>query len=302
MNWIDHKLSIEIAVPREFNFFECLAFLNRSDKELLHQIKDDCLIKMLKIDDSLVLIKLTATRDRIRITFPIKTPSLRIREQIANYIWEWFDLESDLTPFYQWADQSELYRTLTQRYYGLRLIGIPNLFEAITWAIIGQQINLTFAYTIKARFIKQFGENLKFGSDCFWLFPSYERISVLNIADLKQLQFTTRKAEYVINIARMMDKGMLSKTALLNMDDYDQIKAFLLNIKGVGAWTADYVLMRCFHYPQAFPIADIGLHHALAMFVGTNHKMTTEEVLKIALDWQGYQGYITFYLWRSLYN
>ena len=47
--------------------------------------------------------------------------------------------------------------TPIEQYYGLRTLGIPDLFEALSWGIIGQQINLTYAYTLKRRLVEQFG-------------------------------------------------------------------------------------------------------------------------------------------------
>lgn len=62
---------------------------------------------------------------------------------------------------------------------------IPDLFEALSWAIIGQQINLTFAYILKKRFVENFGESLTFKGDTFWLFPNYEKIATISVDELK---------------------------------------------------------------------------------------------------------------------
>ncbi|GGL51341.1 DNA-3-methyladenine glycosylase family protein [Sporolactobacillus putidus] len=301
MNRIDHESSIELRLPEPFSFTECLVYLGRSDQEMLHRIKEGYLYKLVKIDESLILFQLGFKQNSIYVEFPISPPPPDTREKVAAYVWEWFDLEQDLNPFYAMAGKDKVLRPLIRRYCGLRVMGIPDLFEALTWAIIGQQINLTFAYTLKERLIEQFGESLTFEGDTFWLFPSYEKIASLDVEDLKKLQFSARKAEYVIGVARVMTNGELTKEALLQKD-YDQIQASLMAIRGVGAWTADYVLMRCLHHSAAFPIADIGLHHALKLQLGLERKPTIEEIKDIARSWNGWQAYATFYLWRSLYE
>lgn len=102
---------------------------------------------------------------------------------------------------------------------------IPDLFEALTWAIMGQQINLTFAYKLKQRFVEHFGECLTFEGNTFWLYPTYERIATLSVEELITLQFTVRKAEYVIGVAKAMTNGELTKEMLLQEPTYEQAKS-----------------------------------------------------------------------------
>ncbi|WP_409272800.1 DNA-3-methyladenine glycosylase family protein [Neobacillus sp. SCS-31] len=302
MNWIDHESFIEIYPPKEFNFEECLIFLARSNQEVLHQIKGGSVYKLIKVDESLVLCKISFLKSCLKVEFPVNPLSKSSRKGAAEYIWEWFDLDRDLEGFYQMARQDKILSPLVHKYYGLRIMCIPDLFEALVWAIIGQQINLTFAYTLKKRFVEQYGESLTSEGQTFWLFPSFEKIASIGVDDLRKLQFTTRKSEYVIGIAKAMENSALSKEVLLQKKDYQQIKESLLMIRGVGAWTADYVMMKCLHHPSAFPVADVGLHNALKNLLGLERKPTVEETKEYAVDWDRWQAYATFYLWRSLYD
>ncbi|MFE8698467.1 DNA-3-methyladenine glycosylase family protein [Cytobacillus sp. FJAT-53684] len=302
MKWIDHKTLIELCPPAELNFAECLQFLNRSDQEVLHQISDNYLYKLIKVNDKRILIKIGSTADSIRVEFPLIAPTTNEREEVAAYVWEWFNLNEDLKTFYLMARQDYVLKNIVDNYYGLRMICIPDLFEALTWAIIGQQINLTFAYKLKKRFVEQYGESLSFEGETFWLFPSYEKIAMIDVEDLRKLQFTARKAEYMIGVAKAMTAGELSKEMLLQIQDYEPMKKKLMAIRGIGAWSADYVLMKCLQHPLAFPIADVGLHNALKVQLGLERKPGIEEIEGLAKNWEGWQAYATFYLWRSLYD
>ncbi|WP_106769695.1 DNA-3-methyladenine glycosylase family protein [Paenibacillus faecalis] len=293
---------IEICPPTEFAFSECLAFLDRSEHGILHQIRDGCVYKLVETNDGMILLKVVGTSEAIQVHFPMGAPSKQASEEIASYVREWFDLDQDLSGFYDLARRDAILGPLVQKYYGLRMICIPDLFEALTWAVIGQQINLTFAYTLKKRFTKHFGQSLSFGGDVYWLYPKYERIAALDVQDLRNLQFTTRKAEYVIGIARAMANGDLMKPSLLQKRDYEDIKQSLMKIRGVGAWTADYVMMKCLQQPAALPITDVGLHNALKIQLGLERKPSIEEIRELATQWEGWQAYATFYLWRSLYE
>jgi len=302
MSWSDQGSFIEIYPPLEFNFKECLVFLGRSVHEVLHQIRDGYVYKLIKIDGELVLLKIGKTSHSIRIEFPISSPTLSVREKAAAYIWEWFDLNTELENFYEMADKDKVLQKISSKYHGLRIICIPDLFEALTWAIIGQQINLTFAYILKRRFVEHYGECVTFEGTTFWSFPECETIANLNIEDLRKLQFTSRKAEYIIGVAKSMASGQVTKEALLKQQNYQQVKESLVAIKGVGAWTADYVMMKCLHHTSAFPKADVGLHNALKLQLGLERKPTILEIEELSLNWRGWQAYATFYLWRSLYE
>ncbi|MEK3952311.1 DNA-3-methyladenine glycosylase family protein [Psychrobacillus sp. FSL K6-1464] len=302
MQWSNHGTFIEIYPPKEFNFDECLVFLGRSQEEVLHQIRDELLYKLIKVNGELILCRIGFAQLVIHVDFPSQPLSITSHEEIASYIWEWFDLDQDLSLFYEVAKQDKILQQIHKRYYGLRMMCIPDLFEALTWAIMGQQINLTFAYKLKQRFVEHFGECLTFEGNTFWLYPTYERIATLSVEELITLQFTVRKAEYVIGVAKAMTNGELTKEMLLQEPTYEQAKKSLLGIRGVGPWTADYALMKCLHQSSAFPIADVGLHNALKVPLGLNRKPTIEEIKDVATNWQGWQAYATFYLWRSLYE
>lgn len=302
MNLIDHKSYLEIFPPKEFNFSECILFLGRSDHEVLHQIRDNCLYKLIKVNEEMILFKLTSTKDSIHVDFPISIPPKSSRQEVATYIWEWFDLDRDLRTFYEMTNSDQVLQQVGHKFHGLRIICIPDLFEALTWAITGQQINLTFAYTLKKRFVEQFGNYLTFEGDTYWLFPEFDKIAVLDVEDLRKLQFTSRKAEYIIGVAKAMTSGQLTKEALLLKQDFQQVQKSLMAIRGIGAWSADYVMMKCLHHSSAFPIADVGLQNALKHQLGLQQKPTIEEIKKMEKNWDGWQAYATFYLWRSLYE
>lgn len=299
--WIDHKTQIELMSPSDFNFGECLVFLGRSDGEVLHLVHENSLYKCIKIEEKIVLMKVSMKQEKLVIEFPDFPPNKFSRLQAAKYIWNLFDLDRDLKPFYELSEKDAVLSPIVSRHHGLRIIGIPDLFEALSWAIMGQQINLNFAYTLKRRLTEMYGENCEFDGKKMWIFPEPETIAALDISDLQNLQFTMRKAEYILGIARSISDGTLSKEHLLLLEK-EEARNILLSMRGIGGWTADYVLMKCLKDPSAFPIADVGLHNALKTQLGLDRKPSIGEIMKISAGWKGLEAYAVFYLWRSLYN
>lgn len=290
-----------LAVQQPFDFQECLVFLSRSEQEVLHVTTHDTVRKLIRIGKRLILTELQEAENHIRVVFPVDDVSDTEKEYVEREVRDWLDLDRDLIPFETMGAKDELLAPLIEAHRGLRMIGFPDLFEALTWAIIGQQITLSFAYTIKRRFVERYGDQRVVGDQVYWTFPRAERIALLEPEALRELQFSIRKAEYIIDIAREITSGTLSK-ALLQSQSSADIRQRLLAIRGVGAWTADYVLMKCFQDASAFPVADVGLHQAIQHRLGTAEKPTIEEVRRYGERWQGWEGYATFYLWRSLYG
>lgn len=301
--WSDHEDHILITTPSPFSFEHNLGYLMRSSNECMFYIEDHAIFRLIATEGTPVLVQITSPEPGIlKITFPGGNP-LRPsdRAAAAQYVWEWFDLGTDLAPFYRIAAQDELLGSVVQQFNGLRIVGIPDLFEALCWGILGQQINLAFAYTLKRRFVVAFGQSAAWNGQTYWLFPAPGKIAALTVADLTPLQLTTKKAEYLIGVARLMDEGLLSKDMLLELADTEAIEKKLVQIRGIGPWTAHYVLMRCLRSPSAFPIADVGLHNAIKQLLGMPNKPSIEELRRLSAPWGDWKAYATFYLWRTIY-
>jgi DNA-3-methyladenine glycosylase II len=303
IEWDEQNQELRLIVPEEFSFNENLKYLSRSSNECLFKIKDERIYKALPMKTETLVIEVSGEHeDYITVRFlGIPSPPQSIRNAVALYIHEWFDLGRDLGPFYDLAKLDPLLGKAVTSFYGLRNMGIPDLFEALCWGILGQQINLTYAYTLKRRLVESFGRHVVYEGDAYWVFPNPEDIAKLTVADLDGLRMTVKKCEFLIGVAQLMAKGELTKEQLLNTENVKAAEKILIKIRGIGPWTANYVLMRCLRFPDAFPIDDVGLHNAIKLLLGAEKKPTKEEILKLSANWTGWESYATFYLWRFLY-
>jgi DNA-3-methyladenine glycosylase II len=288
---------IFIPVPAEFNFDFCLQFLRRSPKEILHHVDENRVTKVIRVNDQPVLISVEPSRDALMLT--IYDPGYPDHNSVVAYVREWLDLDSNLMPFYRLAQGDELLGPLVKRFRGHRIMSHPDLFESLIWAVLGQQINLGFAYTLKQRFVESYGEKIELYGQWYYLFPTPHRVASIQETDLLPLQFSRQKAKYTVNIARAFVSGEVSKEHL-RRKSLLEAKEILMNIKGVGNWTANYALMRTFRYPDAFPLEDAGLHNALKNLMGLKKKPSVKRVKSIFKKYKGWEAYATVYLWKSL--
>jgi len=289
-----------VPVPPDFRFDFSLEFLRRSPKEMLHRVGDDGrVMKAIRIGEEIVVVSLTWNDVGLSLTFLNTDPSSSVLSAVVSYIREWFDLDSDLNPFYRMAGKDKILGPLVKKYKGHRIMSYPDLFESLIWAVLGQQINLQFAYTLKQRFVEAFGEKVDLNGSTYYVFPQPARVSALMDSDLLPLQFSRQKSQYTVNIAKAFVAGEISKRNLRGLSLLDA-KEELMKIKGVGNWTANYALMRTFRYPDAFPLEDAGLHNALKKQLGLKSKPSVERVKKIFKNYKGWEAYATVYLWKSL--
>ena len=288
-----------LPTPKEFDFHINLQFLKRSPNERLHTVEDETVTKLLWVDGQPVLFTIHAGKEKLIVTFINALPSPQGQQQVREFVMEWFDLETNLKPFYALASADPLLKPLVKKFFGYRIIGQPDLFESITWAIIGQQINLSFAYRLKERFVLHFGEKEKWDEKEYYLFPRPSTVVSLRDEDLLALQFSRQKARYILTVAEAFASGSISKEKLRSLP-LEEAKEMLMNVKGIGNWTANYALMKTFRYPDAFPLEDAGLHNAIKNLKGMDRKPTLEEVKKIFKKYKGWEAYATLYLWKSL--
>ncbi|XVM19811.1 DNA-3-methyladenine glycosidase II [Bacillus subtilis] len=303
MAWHEVNDVIVITLPEIFDMNANLGYLTREKNECMYEIENNIITKVIAIGEIRFLVQVSVINNKqmiVQFLNDSRPVEQWKREEIVKYIHEWFDLDNDLTPFYEMAKADPLLKMPARKFYGLRVIGIPDLFEALCWGVLGQQINLAFAYSLKKQFVEAFGDSIEWNGKKYWVFPPYERIARLTPTDLADIKMTVKKSEYIIGIARLMASGELSREKLMKMN-FKDAKKNLIKIRGIGPWTANYVLMRCLRFPTAFPIDDVDLIRSIKILRNMNRKPTKDEILEISFSWKTWESYATFYLWRVLY-
>jgi DNA-3-methyladenine glycosylase II len=200
--------------------------------------------------------------------------------------------EFDLDGFARFAATADpVLAGLVERLRGLRPPLAPDPFEALVGSITAQQVSLRAAFAIRARFVHAFGLR----HDHAWAFPTRERLAHAEPGELRALGFSTRKAEYVVALAR----APLDLTSLAALPD-DDVRRELTALPGLGEWTADWFLARHLARPDAWPAGDLGLRKAVAAFYFDNRPLSTEEVRSFGERFAGHRNLAAHYLLVAL--
>lgn len=184
---------------------------------------------------------------------------------------------------------------LFKAYMGTPFVKSFSLYSTLMRSIIHQQLNMTFANTLSMRFVEAFGTM----TDGVWRYPLPEKTAELTVEELRDMQFSTRKAEYMIGLSQAIAEGSLNLKKFKRMDD-EEVMTELTSYRGVGPWTAQSFLMTGLGRPNLFPLADVGLQNALKKLWNLDRKPSKEEIIARFDDWSPYLSYAALYLWRSI--
>jgi len=125
----------------------------------------------------------------------------------------------DLKPFYRLAKQDELLATIAPQFRGLKLVQSPTVFEALVVAVLAQQVNLTFAYSIKKELVETFGETWKTNRKTHYAFPDPARFAEQKEEDLLRFRLSRAKAGTLVRLGQAFASGTVQETALWKSSD-----------------------------------------------------------------------------------
>ena len=170
------------------------------------------------------------------------------------------------------------------------LIHEENIFLYLCFSILSQQLSVKVASVIRQRFLALYTVAE----------PTPEMVSATPVESFRAIGFSMAKAHYVHNVAAFAQNNSLSNDSLRNMSDEDIIN-FLTQIKGVGRWTVEMLLMFALQRENIFAVDDLGIQTAMCKLYGIspdNKKGMKAQMLKTALQWEPYRTYACLYLWR----
>jgi DNA-3-methyladenine glycosylase II len=203
-------------------------------------------------------------------------------------------LRIDPAPFAEAVNGDPLFGPLVARTPGLRIVQSASVFEALTWAIIGQQINLPFAIALRRTLILQAGRQHSSG---IWCYPEAPDVAALDIAALTSRKFSRAKAETLLRLAQLVASGAL----LLARDvPVEEVSAQLLAIKGIGPWTVNYALLRGYGYADCSLQGDVAVRSALQRLLGQAVKPDMASTEAWLARYAPYRTMAAAYLWGSL--
>ena len=169
------------------------------------------------------------------------------------------------------------------------LIKQKNIYLHLCSSIMSQQLNIKVAAVIFERFLNLY-KNKK---------PSLRQIADTSFETLRCIGLSNAKTRYVQNVCNFLLREKITDATFHKMSNEELIK-YLSQIKGVGQWTVEMILMFTLGREDVFALDDLGIQQSIAKLYGldaTDKKLLKEKMVQLSAKWSPYRTYACRYLW-----
>ncbi|WP_414431725.1 DNA-3-methyladenine glycosylase family protein [Alcanivorax sp. IL2] len=206
-------------------------------------------------------------------------------------------LDQPTQAFEAQAGRHSLVGAMVRSQAGLRVPQSASPFEALSWAIIGQQISVVAAVSIRRRFIQRLGRRHSNGLYCY---PDASDVASTNVEALKACGFSRSKAECLLTVARRcLDEALLPEIHMAQ-PDLETLRKSLLAIRGLGPWSVHYALLRGYAWMDGSLHGDVAVRRAIQQLLGNATAPSTSEAERWLAEFRPWRSLMAAHLWKSL--
>lgn len=298
------NVCVELVPRAPYSFELALAYLQTSPSAILERIEEPGIYRRaLYLDGHEVLLSAwsvgTVQAPRLAVELAGRCITSEMITHAGHHMNRIFSLERDPQPFQDVCSRDPVFARLLRQYAGLRPVLIASPYEALLWAVIGQQVNVAFARKLKQALVDLCGQHLALDGRTYPLLPRPSEVACLDEGALRALHFSTQKASYLVHLSQAVASGDLDFATLATAPSHEVV-AQLVQFKGIGRWTAEYVLMRGLGAADSIPAADLGLRAVIGQSYGLGRTASEAEVRTLAEAWTGWCGWAAFYWWLAI--
>ena len=233
-----------------------------------------------------------ATRHTVTVAFPDSLPAT-LRAEAAARVARLLGLAQDAAGFARLAKKLGLSRLVAGR-EALRLPQYLTPWDALLWAVLGQQINLPFAFRLRRALTELAGEPAGEG---LFAPPAPAAVAALAPSALASRQFSRQKIRTLLDTAKLVADGSLDLEKLAK-GSATRAERALLGVRGLGPWTVNYVLMRGFGFADCTPYGDTGLTGGLQKLLALDHRPDVDATRRLMLPFAPHRSLATAHLWQ----
>jgi DNA-3-methyladenine glycosylase II len=237
-----------------------------------------------------------STEPKIRVNLKSrKEITHKIQEEAELLLQRMLGIIVDLQPFYELASKNYMLKSLVSRFLGVKPPRFYSIFEGLINAISCQEITLDLGILMQNRLSENFGMKFIDNDITLYAFPRPEDLLEVSEEDIKKLGFSRQKTKAIKELAVAVFTKKIELTNIEKMGNNEAI-AYLSDIRGIGRWSAEYVLLRGLGRLDTFPGDDIGAKNNLKRIFCLDSKPDYEEIKKLTSQWHPYEGLIYFHL------
>lgn len=288
---------IEPITPYDFaKSLHFLGFFSPTQGE--QTLAEQALTKAVYVDGQLIAFQLTSTgttdKPQVAYTLFSEQPITdETKNAAVDRITFFLSLDDDLHPFYTIGHEDADFAPIIQELYGYHQVKFLTPFENACWAVLAQRNPMSMSQRMKKNIIETYGGSITIQGTAYPAFPEAERMAHVSEDELTGVVRNARKAEYLIAVIKAFHD---IDEHFLRTGDYDEVLAWLRSIRGFGAWSASFVMVRGLGRMEHFTVNEKVLIAAASRLYGHGKDLSQAEVERIAEKYELYKGYWGHYL------
>ena len=217
--------------------------------------------------------------------------SRRVKEALQRML----GFSLDLAGWYALAEHDPTLSPLARRFMGMKPPRFPSLFEALLNAFACQQVTLDVGLLLLNRLAETYGMPFADGQGVYRAFPRPDAIATASLEGLRAVGFSRQKARAILELATRLVQEPHALSLLEGMNN-EEVSSALSSLRGLGRWTAEYVLLRGLGRLETFPGDDVGAQRNLQRLLHLAEKPTYDTIKVLTAPWHPYAGLIYFHL------
>ncbi len=283
--------SFSFKPPPPFRLDYTAWVLRRHEANLIDIYAHGQYRRVLLIDGRPVTMLARQEGDRVSVICHWRGRSQDMQARVEPILRQMLGVDVDLSPYYRIAKNDKHLGPIVEKFRGAKPTRFPTPFEALLNAFSCQQLSLSFGLTLLNRLATSFGPK---GLGDQHAAPQPEHLAEAKLSQLREMTYSTHKAQYILDTASQLRNGELDLSTLEAMPS-DQAEAELRKLRGVGRWTAEYVLLRGLRRMDVFPADDVGGRKRLEQWFKLE-SLDYESTNELLHRWRPYEGLTYFHL------
>ena len=297
-----HRLTLQPTPPYDFRLtMEHLASFGTGARANIFE--DDQYSRLLNVEGNLLLAQVrsigTVENPRLEVTVngsDLTDQTLRTVKDSLTWI---LGGDTPLTKFYATAHEDPVLAPLVKHLYGLKISQTPTVFEAFVQSIFSQQIATNVARIIGSLLLERYASTMTHNGRTYYAFPTPASLLPDGIPGLRGIKLSNRKAEYILDVAAAIVDGSLDLEAMRHLPGEEATKR-LLALRGVGPWTAHWLLLRALGRMDSFPAGDLALRRIVSRLYLDGEELSVRQLEEFSERWSPWRSLYTTYLFAAL--
>ena len=289
--------------PYDFQLTAGQPNYSRDQEYKTEEYTDDAYIRLLDLGDKVALaaVRSTGTVDDPELSVTLTGDDLADNDaqRAAGQLTWLLGCDQDLRPFYDSVSDDPALAGVVADFYGYHSTRTASVYEALVQAVLGQQIATAVSRIIRSLLVQHYGVRATIAGRERYAFPRATSLATAKVEELRQLKLSFRKSEYIQGIARAALDAPDGFEEMHQLPD-DEVVRQMVALRGVGNWTAQWVLVRALARPDGFPVGDLALRKTVAALYFDGAEITDEQLLDFSARWSPWRSYATSYLFAAL--